>query len=100
MASENSIDEAIMHLAETLDCRAFEEFRDIEQTILRRSFAACGMQCYPDVTGPEDGIRADANCVCEVCGNVYATHPMDWRVIGYGDVPFLNILCDGRRVKL
>ncbi len=25
---------------------------------------------------------------------------MDYRVIGYGNVPFLNVLCDGRRVKL
>lgn len=40
------------------------------------------------------------DCLCERCGQPFAHHPMDWRVIGYGNVPFLNVLCGGERVKL
>jgi hypothetical protein len=86
--------------AATLDPAARAEFGEIEQMLLARSMAACGMSEYPAVTGDEQGERSYGECVCDRCGEEYFTHPMDWRVIGYGNVPFLNVLCDGRRVKL
>ena len=67
---------------------------------LVRHFARVGMSIYPDVVGDPNGERADGRCLCPVCGEEYAVHPDDWRLIGYGNVPFLVILCDGRRVKL
>ena len=38
--------------------------------------------------------RAGGDCVCEVCGQIFYKHPVD------GRFPFLNVLCDGNRVKL
>lgn len=67
---------------------------------LRHSMAACGMTEYPPVSGDPDGMRCDGRMLCERCGQDYYSHPMDWRVPGYDDRPFLHVLCDGRRVKL
>lgn len=58
------------------------------------------MSHYPPLSGDPSGERCSGDMLCDVCGQEYTVHPMDWRVIGYGDVPFLNVLCDGRRVKL
>ena len=44
--------------------------------------------------------RVSGECVCEVCGNLYYDHPMETRILGYDDAPFLNRLCDGRLGKL
>ena len=87
-------------LIASLDPQVRQEFREIEQCMLVRSMDACGMEGYPPVVGPKEGERASGDMVCEQCGLEYAAHPLDWRVIGYGNVPFLNVLCDGRRVKL
>lgn len=76
------------------------EFREIEQATLALAMDRCGLAEYPAVVGRPDGERASGDCVCPQCGQDYFSHPMDWRVIGYGDVPFLNILCNGERVKL
>jgi len=43
---------------------------------------------------------ACGDCVCEQCKKLYVDHPMDWDILDFQDLPFLNILCDGRRVKL
>lgn len=83
-----------------LDPAAREQFRELEQWMLDRALRECGLEEYPAVSGDPSGERASDDMLCQVCGKDYLTHPMDWRLIGYGDVPFLNILCDGRRVKL
>jgi len=42
----------------------------------------------------QDFPRASGECVCEDCGEIYYKHPVD------GRYPFLNVLCNGDRVKL
>lgn len=45
-------------------------------------------------SAPGEEIRADGDCVCSHCGKAYRRHPHDpYR-------GFLNVLCDGTRVKL
>lgn len=83
-----------------LDPAAREEFGEPEEIILRRAMTQCGMSDYPPVSGDPSGTRASGDCICEKCGQTFYAHPMDWRVIGYGNVPFLNVLCNGERVKL
>lgn len=83
-----------------LPIAARDEYREIEEQMLVMAMEACGMTEYPYVVGSPVGERADQSMICEICGKRYGAHPMDWRVIGYGDVPYLNILCDGHRVKL
>jgi hypothetical protein len=48
----------------------------------------------------EKSARAGGEVRCNVCGDLYRRHPMDHTILGAGDRPFLNRLCDGRRVKL
>lgn len=38
--------------------------------------------------------RAGGECICEICGKTYLSHPP---ILGY---EWLNILCDDRIVKL
>jgi hypothetical protein len=45
-------------------------------------------------------IRASGDVVCEECGDTYYHHPRDMRQLSDLDLPFLRVLCDGRRVKL
>lgn len=85
-------------LARRLDVKALNAFGIIERICLMRSMERCGLTKLPDPTSDCDRCSGDA--ICEVCNQPFSHHPMDWRVIGYGEVPFLNILCDGRRVKL
>lgn len=52
-----------------------------------------------------DFIRASGGCLCEVCGLEYRKHPFDQDILGMEDhqgvrQPYLNVLCDGLRVKL
>lgn len=96
----SSIDDAIIQLKNSLDPAARREFGDLEQTMLRLAMEQCRLTALPELVGPRGGCYASCDMVCEICGEQYASHPMDWRLIGYGDVPFLNVLCDGRRVKL
>lgn len=90
----------ISELAAGLDPLARGEFSEIERVMLSKYMTACGMVAYPAVRGNPDGERACWDCGCHVCGLSYGMHPLDWRVIGYGNRPFLNVLCDGHRVKL
>ena len=92
--------EFMKRLAATLPPAARREFGELEQITLGHHLAKCGMTEYPAVTGDPNGERCSGEIVCDTCGQEYYSHPPDWRVIGYGDVPFLNVLCDGRRVKL
>lgn len=82
----------------TLDVR--DEFREPERMILVMAMRRVGMNRYPAVSGNPSGEIEETGCLCSVCQNPNIEHPMDWRIIGYGNVPFLNVLCDGRRVKL
>jgi hypothetical protein len=90
----------IEQIACGLDLAASREFGPLERMSLAKSMERVGMASYPPVVGDPHGDRASCDCVCDVCHQKYAAHPMDWRVIGYGNVPFLTVLCDGRRVKL
>lgn len=95
-----SIEGLIIAIEMEIGPAARQEFGPIEKTCLRRSMEKVGMTGYPVLAGPAEGERTSGEMICEVCGHDYYSHPMDWRVIGYGNVPFLNVLCDGRRVKL
>ncbi len=77
-----------------------QEFGVLEQLALHQQMLRCHMAEYPAVNGDPHGERSSGFCVCERCGQEYGDHPYDWRIIGYGNVPFLTVLCDGRRVKL
>lgn len=90
----------ISQLAASLDPGARGEFTEIEKMMLAKYMSLCGMIRYPFVRGNPDGERACGDVVCTICHNKYRMHPLDWRVIGYGNRPFLNVLCDGHRVKL
>jgi len=47
-----------------------------------------------------DFVRASGDVVCNACGKKYYDHPMDRTVLSWNGEPFLNVLCDGSRVKL
>lgn len=94
------LDSVITSLLQTMNAAEREEFRVPDQMMLKACMRHCGMTALPNAAPPESFERADGESVCATCGHRYVQHPMDWRVIGYGNVPFLNVLCDGRRVKL
>lgn len=87
-------------LRNSLDAQAKREFGPIERATLRHALRLCGLSKYPESGGPQDYEEGYADSICSGCGRSFGEHPSDWRVIGYGGVPFLNVLCDGRRVKL
>jgi len=95
-----TIDEFLYCLAASLDPAGHSEFGEAERMILKHAMAGCNMREYPALRGDRQGEIAAGDMICEFCGLEYFAHPLDWRVIGYGNVPFLNVLCDGRRVKL
>jgi hypothetical protein len=84
----------------TLRPETLEEFRNLERWSLRRSLELCGLHEYPAVRGDPDGVRCSGAMTCPICWRTYYDHPLDWRVLGYNSRAFLNVLCDGRRVKL
>lgn len=87
-------------IAASLDPKALAEFGQFEGIAVDLAMKACQMTELPEPIGDPHGERCSGLMICERCGRSYNHHPADWRVIGYGDVPYLNILCDGRRVKL
>lgn len=89
--------EAIAGILAMTEPQAVTEFDESSRMNLIRHMEIVGMTRIPAVVGDPMGERACGDSVCEKCGQKY---PPDWRVIGYGNVPFLTILCDGRRVKL
>lgn len=100
MATVSKIDHTILGIMASLSADATHEFGSVEQYCLRRAMEEAGMEEYPPEPENKNGERAFGDQICEKCGNEYYSHPMDWRVIGYGNVPFLNVLCNGERVKL
>lgn len=92
--------EFVTNLERALDRETRERFTPMHRTCLIRSMKQCGMTEYPRLSGDPHGERCSGQVICEECGQLYYAHPMDWRVVGYNDEPFLNVLCDGRRVKL
>lgn len=94
----DEIAEFVDDLAKRLAPETLQEFREAERYILARGLKLCGLTAYPEAVGRPD--NADGGMICAICGQDYASHPDDWRLIGYGNVPVYNILCDGRRVKL
>lgn len=47
-----------------------------------------------NIRSNEELIRASGNCICEICNEDYYSHPHD------SEFEFLNIRCDGQRLKL
>jgi hypothetical protein len=95
-----TLDAFIEMIGRSLDPAALAEFGPMERESLKRSMELCKMKVYPLVHGPLEGERTSGDRICDRCGQDFFHHPYDWRVIGYGNVPFLNITCDGFRVKL
>ena len=95
-----TLDSFIEAVAASLEPAALAEFGEVERLVLRKHMEIVGMIEYPQVVGDPHGERAMGECYCDRCNRPYFDHPPDWRVIGYGSVPFLNVLCNGRRVKL
>lgn len=92
------IEEAVEKLALQLEPKTRDQFSQAERFMLKKSMQSCGMKSLPDPIG--DGERCSGECVCEKCGHDFYHHPEEWRRIGYGNVPYLKILCDGTLVKL
>lgn len=44
-------------------------------------------------------IRASGDAICSQCGSPYKAHPFDTNELYHG-TPYLNLLCDGTRIKL
>jgi hypothetical protein len=44
--------------------------------------------------------RSNGECVCQICGKLYREHELDKEILDWDGTPFLNILCNGERVKL
>lgn len=95
---ESKLDDVIEDLRAQMDFRTLCEFREPERIMLKRSMRICGMESLPVPIG--DGDRVSGEMICDKCGQDYYHHPAEWRKVGYGNVPFLNVLCDGRLVKL
>lgn len=87
-------------LLPSMPADATQQFGPLEKWALRRALQRVAMDGYPAVRGNPMGERAAGAAECERCGHKYADHPMDWRCIGYDGRAYLNVLCDGRRVKL
>lgn len=100
LAQKAIVQQSINLLVSQMDPATRAKFRDPERFMLAKSMERCRMSALPEVTGDPAGDRCCGSMICERCGQNYYVHPMDWRVIGHGDVPFLNIICDGSRVKL
>jgi hypothetical protein len=49
--------------------------------------------------GDDDFIRASGDAICGNCGQPYKRHRFDYSELCDG-VPYLNVLCDGTKVKL
>jgi len=90
----------VAHLLGLMMPATREQFRELELRALCRALQVCNLVKLPDVTGDPLGERAGGDARCPICSQTSLSHPLDWRQIGYGDVPYNHILCDGRRVKL
>lgn len=44
--------------------------------------------------------RSNGDCICSVCKKKYSEHPLDKDILDFQGDPYLNILCNGDRVKL
>ena len=99
--SDTKFDERIERtddeLKSQLDEEALSRFREPEQYALKKAMQLCGMTSLPIPLG--DGLRCSGECLCKHCEKMFFCHPEEWRHVGYGGYPFLNILCDGTLVK-
>jgi hypothetical protein len=92
------IEETIVELAAGMEVDVLLNFGEVQRYMLKKQMQKCEMTSLPEPIG--DGLRASGECVCETCGQLFFDHPDEWRRVGFGEVPFLNILCDGTLVKL
>lgn len=44
--------------------------------------------------------RVSGECICDICGHEYWKHPMETRILGFEDLPFLHRMCNGWFGKL
>ncbi len=80
---------------------ALEAFGKFDQWALMKALDRCDLEDYPDPRGDlVNGVRASGAVVCPLCHKEYREHPLDWRMLGYNQRPYLNIVCSGHRVKL
>lgn len=75
-----------------------QEFRGLEKLAMLKALKTCNLTALPEPR--EDFDRASGAGICEVCSVPYIDHPADWRIVSDQHRAFLNILCDGRLVKL
>lgn len=52
-----------------------------------------------DLDEPPPIVRADQNCICNICGDLYRRHPYSIHR-SFDDYPYLRVLCDITLVKL
>jgi len=52
-----------------------------------------------DLDEPPPIVRADQNCLCEICGDLYRKHPYSVHR-SWDSNPYLRVLCDMTLVKL
>lgn len=74
------------------------EFGINDRRVLIFRMGFCQMAELPEPVG--EATVASGEVLCEECGQEYFYHPYDWRLLEYGGRPYLNILCNGQRVKL
>lgn len=100
VAFQVGLETFMRNLIKSLDSLAWKEFTPVESANLRVAMTRCGMQEFPESQRSDFFDRCSGECLCDQCGYSYREHPLDWTQIGYGNVPYLNVICDGRRVKL
>lgn len=83
----NELPETISSIREQADKRSLSAVR-VENTIIFRK----AMRPMEDVTEIQ---RASGDAICEICQFAFKHHPQDT-----SPNDFLNVLCNGRRVKL
>jgi hypothetical protein len=84
--------------AQINDPVAVTNFYPFGKLAIKTALFRCGLRELPQFNG--EYLHAAGDVQCETCGQLYRSHPLDWRLIGYGGQPFVHILCDGTRVKL
>lgn len=73
---------------------------NIDIVLLKIAMKKCGMNALPEAINEVEVARCSGDMICYICGNSYASHPIDPRILDKNGEGFLQIICDGRRVKL
>lgn len=76
-----------------------EDLTETQERMVRRNLKE-KLTPLPKPWGDSEAIRASGDAICDICGWEYRLHPEDTENRSYDNQPFLNVLCDGARVKL